>query len=101
MRGVDGKNKQVADGLRAWAAEGGHRLHVVEIDVTENASVQAGVGRAIELAGGLDTVINNAAVGTLGVQEGFTQGANHGQIEAAYSPSASKPPDGPDPMFDP
>lgn len=72
MRGVSGKNKEVADGLLAWAAEGGHKLHVVELDVTDTASVQAGVARAVELAGGLDTVMNNAGVGTMGIQESFT-----------------------------
>ena len=66
MRGVDGKNKSNADELRAAGA------HIVEIDVTNEKSVNTGVSKAIELAGGLDVVINNAGVGVLGLQETFT-----------------------------
>lgn len=66
MRGMDNKNKPVAEELRSAGA------HVVEIDVTNNDSVNQGVAAAIELADGLDVVVNNAGVGVLGLQEAFT-----------------------------
>lgn len=66
MRGVDGKNKENAATLRSAGA------HVVEIDVTDENSVNSGVSDAIDQAGGLDVVINNAGVGVLGLQEAFT-----------------------------
>ena len=54
MRGVEGKNAQAAAELREAGA------HVVELDVTDDASVERGVAAAIEAAGGLDVVVNNA-----------------------------------------
>jgi NAD(P)-dependent dehydrogenase (short-subunit alcohol dehydrogenase family) len=71
MRGTSGKNSDKAQSIAAWAEQGGHSLHVLELDVTSDASVQKAVSRAIEL-GGIDVVINNAGVGTWGIDEGFT-----------------------------
>lgn len=66
VREVAGKNKSAAEELQAAGA------HIVEIDVTSDASVDQGVAAAVELAGGLDVVVNNAGVGVLGLQETFT-----------------------------
>lgn len=66
MRDVDGRNQQAANDLREAGA------HVVEIDVTDEGSVEAGVAAAIEAAGGLDVLINNAGFGVAGLQETFT-----------------------------
>ncbi|MFC1558926.1 SDR family oxidoreductase [candidate division KSB1 bacterium] len=66
MRGIDGKNRLNAEELKAAGA------HIVEIDVISDPSAAQGVETAIELAGGLDVVINNAGVGVLGLQESFT-----------------------------
>ncbi len=65
MRNTDSKNKAIADELSTLGAK------IVEIDVTDDESVNTGVAKAIELAGGLDVVINNAGVGVLGIQEQF------------------------------
>ncbi len=72
MRGVDGKNADKAKQLLEAAAQGGHKLDVVEIDVTDDDSVAAGVAAAVEKAGRVDILINNAGVGTWGAQEGFS-----------------------------
>lgn len=66
MRNVDSKNKAAADELKALGA------FVVELDVTRDDSVNAGVAKAIELLGGLDVVVNNAGVGVVGMQEFYT-----------------------------
>ncbi len=66
MRNTDGKNQQAADELQSAGA------HIVEIDVTDDASVDRGVTAAIEMAGGMDVVVNNAGVGVIGLQETFT-----------------------------
>ena len=66
MRGVEAKNAPAAAELKAAGA------HVVELDVTDETSVSTGVAKAIELAGGLDVVVNNAGVGVIGLQEDFT-----------------------------
>ncbi len=66
MRGIEGKNKSVAEELKTAGAS------IVEIDVTKNDSVNEGVATAIEMTDGLDIVINNAGVGVMGLQENFT-----------------------------
>ena len=66
MRGVQGKNKAIAEELRNAGAT------IVEMDVTDEGSVEAGVREAIQALGKLDVVINNAGVGVVGMQEHFT-----------------------------
>ena len=66
MRSTKGKNEQVAQELRAAGAE------LIEMDVTQEASVNQGVQEAIATLHGLDVLINNAGVGVLGMQEHFT-----------------------------
>jgi NAD(P)-dependent dehydrogenase (short-subunit alcohol dehydrogenase family) len=66
MRGIDGRNKDVAQELEAKGAT------VVEMDVTHTESVDQGMHKAIESMGGLDVVINNAGRGVAGMQEHFT-----------------------------
>ena len=56
-----------ADELRELAEAEGLDLHVVEIDVTDDAQVMAGVAEAERIAGGaLDVLINNAGISTAG-----------------------------------
>jgi NAD(P)-dependent dehydrogenase (short-subunit alcohol dehydrogenase family) len=66
MRDPNGRNAPAAAALRKSGAV------VVEIDVTDTASVEAGVAAALAELGGLDVVINNAGVGVIGLQESFT-----------------------------
>ncbi len=66
MRDVSGRNAATAEEFKALG------VHVIEMDVTDDASVDAGVAKAIELMSGLDVVFNNAGVGVLGMQEFFT-----------------------------
>jgi NAD(P)-dependent dehydrogenase (short-subunit alcohol dehydrogenase family) len=65
MRSPAGKNGEIAGELRSAGAS------IVEIDVTDESSVETGVKAATEAAGGLDVVVNNAGVGVLGLQEAF------------------------------
>lgn len=66
MRSVKGKNAEVTEALKAAGVQ------LVEMDVTNTASVDQGVDAVIQLLGGLDVVINNAGIGTTGIQEFFT-----------------------------
>ena len=68
MRDAQGKNQSVASELQSAGAA------IVEIDVTDEASVNQGIQDAIEKTGHLDVVVNNAGIGVLGLQEAFTAG---------------------------
>ena len=59
-----------AETLAAEAAKEKLDLHIVEIDVTDDASVVAGTAKALDLAGGrIDTLVNNASIGITGPVE--------------------------------
>ena len=72
MRDVGGRNAGQRQDLDKLAAAGGLSLEVLELDVTDDASVQRAVNLALERAGRLDIVINNAGISGLGVTEAFT-----------------------------
>ena len=66
MRNTTTKNEAIAKELSDLGAT------IVEIDVTDDESVNVGIAKAIDALDGLDVVINNAGVGVLGIQEQFT-----------------------------
>ena len=66
MRSISGKNNVIADELKSKG------VSLVEMDVTNENSVNTGVQSAIELVDGLDTVFNNAGIGANGILECFT-----------------------------
>ncbi len=72
MRDAAGRNARVAQELAESAAGKNGTLHVLDLDVTSDESVGAAVGRAIEIGGGIDVVVNNAGIGVGGVAEAFT-----------------------------
>jgi len=66
MRDIAGRNAAVVEEFKSLGVE------VVEIDVTGDASVEAGVAAATQIMGSVDTLINNAGVGAHGLQENFS-----------------------------
>ncbi len=66
MRDVAGRNRAHAEALR------GQGLHVVELDVTDDASVEAAVAQVLAQAGRVDVLVNNAGIASAGVTEAFT-----------------------------
>jgi NADP-dependent 3-hydroxy acid dehydrogenase YdfG len=66
MRSLQGKNEVVANELKSKS------VRLVEMDVTKEESVNAGVNSAIDIMDGLDTVFNNAGIGANGILECFT-----------------------------
>jgi NAD(P)-dependent dehydrogenase (short-subunit alcohol dehydrogenase family) len=71
MRSRRGKNSEIAADLEAQGTA------VVEMDVTNEDSVDSGVAATIEALGGLDVVFNNAGIGSYGVQELFSADEMH------------------------
>jgi len=72
MRDVSGRNAKHRESLEQLASAERLQLRVLELDVTDEESVQRAVSSALEEAGHLDVVINNAGVATLGVSEAYT-----------------------------
>src|SRR5262249_48136005 len=66
MRGAQGKNRDAAEILRSLG------LKTVELDVSDDASVDAGVKNVLAEAGTIDVLVNNAGIGSAGVTEAFT-----------------------------
>jgi NAD(P)-dependent dehydrogenase (short-subunit alcohol dehydrogenase family) len=66
MRGVHGKNREAAEALRKLG------IKTVELDVTDESSVQAGVNEVLSDAGKIDVLVNNAGIASTGVTEAFT-----------------------------
>lgn len=66
LRDAKGRNAKAAAELRAEGAS------VVEIDVTDEASVTAGVKAAEAALGRIEVLVNNAGVGAHGIIENFT-----------------------------
>ena len=73
MRETGGRNASAAQELKAFGAANGNRVHVVELDVTNDASVAKGVDAiAKQIDGAIDVLVNNAGRFSAGVQEAFT-----------------------------
>jgi NAD(P)-dependent dehydrogenase (short-subunit alcohol dehydrogenase family) len=66
MRAAQGKNREAAEALRTLG------IKTVELDVSDDASVEAGVKEVLAEAGTIDVLVNNAGIGSAGVTEAFT-----------------------------
>src|SRR6187399_3051508 len=66
MRAVQGKNREAAEALRKLG------ITTVELDVSDDASVEAGVKEVLAEAGTIDVLVNNAGIASVGVTEAFT-----------------------------
>ena len=66
MRDIEGKNREHANAL---AMQG---VQVVELDVSQDDSVDAAVSAVLAKAGRIDVLINNAGIASAGVTEAFT-----------------------------
>src|SRR5258708_12771994 len=66
MRGTRGKNREAAEALRKLG------ITTVELDVSDDASVEVGVKKVLVEAGKIDVLVNNAGIMSAGVTEAFT-----------------------------
>src|SRR5215475_10896542 len=66
MRNGQGKNRETAEALRNLG------IKTVELDVSDDASVEAGVTKVLAEAGKIDVLVNNAGIASVGVTEAFT-----------------------------
>jgi len=71
-RGVNGKNADAAKSLEQWANEKKLNLKVVELDVSDDQSVNQAISSILKDAGHLDVVVNNAGIVGFGPIEAFS-----------------------------
>ena len=72
MRDTSGRNASTTGALRSLASREGWNLEVLDMDVTSDVSVNQAVHQALDRAGRIDVVINNAGIAALGVTEAYT-----------------------------
>ncbi|GHO79978.1 short-chain dehydrogenase/reductase [Ktedonobacter sp. SOSP1-85] len=72
MRAVAGKNAPAAAELRALAEREQLALQSIEIDVTDDTSVEQAIESLVGITSRLDVVVNNAGVSYKGPLEAFT-----------------------------
>src|SRR6267143_6210928 len=72
MRNVRGKNAAAAGELRELAKSESVALHVLDLDVTDDKSVDRAVSTVIDEAGRIDVLVNNVGYGVMGVTEAVT-----------------------------
>jgi NAD(P)-dependent dehydrogenase (short-subunit alcohol dehydrogenase family) len=80
MRGIAGRNAEAANLARAYAADHTVTLRPVEMDVSDQASVDGAVQAVLEESGHIDVLIHNAGHMVLGPTEAFTPE----QVAAVY-----------------
>jgi NADP-dependent 3-hydroxy acid dehydrogenase YdfG len=66
MRDIAGRNREHADALRD------QKINVVELDVTDDGSVDRAIASVLKQAGRIDVLVNNAGIASAGVSEAFT-----------------------------
>jgi NAD(P)-dependent dehydrogenase (short-subunit alcohol dehydrogenase family) len=75
MRGVESRNADAAARLSGMGA------FVVDLDVTDEASVERGVAAVVDRFGGVDVVVNNAGYGIFGAMESATVADLQAQLD--------------------
>ena len=84
MRDPIVRNKPVASELSDLSAHEELLLHTIEIDVTNNASIESAVAHIIGEQGRIDVLINNAGVMNVGITEGYTSEQIKQQMEVNF-----------------
>ncbi len=72
MRDPGGRNAKNASEIRGLAEKESLPIHVLEMDVTDDGSVERGVEAAVAKAGRVDVAINNAGYYLSGLEEAVT-----------------------------
>jgi NAD(P)-dependent dehydrogenase (short-subunit alcohol dehydrogenase family) len=72
MRDPGGRNAKNAAEIRGLAEKESLPIHVLEMDVTNDASVERAVNAAVAKVGRIDVAINNAGYVVLGLEEAVT-----------------------------
>jgi NAD(P)-dependent dehydrogenase (short-subunit alcohol dehydrogenase family) len=84
MRDPGGRNAKNASEIRALAEKDSLPIHVLELDVTNDASVERAVDAAVAKAGRIDVAINNAGYVVTGLAESVTSEQAHRLMDTNF-----------------
>jgi len=84
MRAVREHNAPAAREFEEQARRESVKLEVLELDVTQEASVERAVGQALEQAGRIDVLINNAGYGIMDLSEAVTVRQAQRQLDVNF-----------------
>jgi len=84
MRDIHGRNSHVRIKVEQLAKNENLDISVIEVDVTNDSSVDEAVAFIIEDAGRIDVLINNAGVMNIGVTEAYTLQQVQQQFEVNF-----------------
>jgi NAD(P)-dependent dehydrogenase (short-subunit alcohol dehydrogenase family) len=84
MRDPGGRNAKNAGEVRALAEKDGLPIEVLEMDVTDDGSVQRAVDAAVAKAGRIDVAINNAGYVVAGLAESVTTEQAQRQMDTNF-----------------
>jgi NAD(P)-dependent dehydrogenase (short-subunit alcohol dehydrogenase family) len=80
MRNADGSNREHKELLEAARGD----IRVVDMDVADDASVEAAIAQVIESDGKVDVLINNAGIMYIGHTEAYSVEQAHEQMNVNY-----------------
>jgi NAD(P)-dependent dehydrogenase (short-subunit alcohol dehydrogenase family) len=84
MREVNGRNAAAAAQIRAMAVREGLAEEVLELDVTDEGSVERAVNEVMATCGRIDIVVNNAGYGILDLAESVTPAQAQRQFDTNF-----------------
>jgi len=84
MRNVSGRNAAVVHDIQELAKRESLPLHVLELDVTDDGSVERAVSEAVARAGRIDVLVNNAGHGIMDLAETVTLAQAQRQFETNF-----------------
>src|SRR5712672_3273319 len=84
MRDPGGRNAKNASEIRALAEKESLPIHILEMDVTNDTSVERAVDAVVAKAGRIDVAINNAGYFVSGLAETITTEQAKGQMDANF-----------------
>lgn len=84
MRNVEGRNAPAAREIRELAARESLSLQILELDVTNDASVERAVGEVTAKCGRVDVLVNNAGYGIVDLAESVTLAQSQRQFDTNF-----------------
>ena len=84
MRNTKTRNAGAARELEQLAERESLNLHVLELDVTQDASVEEAVGEVTAKSGRIDAVVNNAGYGIMDLSETVTTAQAQRQLDVNF-----------------